>query len=153
MVEPPCTTRPPVRLTQTARARPIGSMPGWCQKRRSSTATAAAGRDGGMSFSRSGSPTMSPKVANMWPVRSSSVEARPARRIQRGFGPRQVAGEPQHHDGERQHAPDRGDDGVAEQTEAPASRRGDAAQRCARVRERGGVARERGGGHAASGRG
>ena len=73
MVEPPCTTWPASRSVSAARPRPIRSMPGWCQNRWSSTATAAAGSQGGMSASRSGSPTTSPKVAKTSPARSSSV--------------------------------------------------------------------------------
>ncbi len=73
-------------------------------------------------------------------------QAGPARGVQRGLRTRQVAREPQQHDGERQHAPDRGDDGVAQQAEAPAPRDGYAAQRCAGARGRAAVVGSEAGG-------
>ena len=45
-------------------------------------------------------------------------QARPPRGSQRGLRPRQVAREPQQHDGNRQRAPDGGDDGVANAAES-----------------------------------
>ena len=153
MVEPPCASRPLVTLTQTARASADRIDAGMVPK------TAILHRDRGRRQGRRHvvqPQRVADDVAEGGEHAAGAVlqcEARPARRIQRGFGPRQVAREPQHHDGERQHAPDRGNDGVAAAggSAGVAARRRDAAVR-ARAR-RGGGARERGGGHVALGRG
>ena len=72
-VDPPCTTRPEVKLACTARASPTGSMPQWSRKRRSSMAMKAAGRCAGISRSLSVSPYKSPLVASSFPSEASKV--------------------------------------------------------------------------------
>jgi len=72
-VDPPCTTRPEVKFAWTARASPIGSMPQWSRKRRSSMEIKAAGRCAGISRKRSVSPYKSPLVASSLPSDASNV--------------------------------------------------------------------------------
>ena len=92
-------------------------------------------------------------MAKTWPGAVLQCQARPARRVERGFRPRQVAREPQQHDRECQRAPDRRDDGLAAAGGSGAGGAAPATGRSGARARSGGTAlvRGRGGGRAASG--
>jgi hypothetical protein len=86
IVDPPCRHSPVSHRTLTARAKPIGSTPGWLRKRLSSTLSIAFFMIGGISADWSHSPKLGPSETStvpsaartriIWPLGDSFISSK-----------------------------------------------------------------------------